>query len=224
MGDEEVARLRAAYAARGSSDVHGPLRPDKIAEHAARNEAWALGLRRVRHDLGRVIEVGAGSGAVLRWLQDAGARGALGFDLLPARAEAARSAGLAVWVADGRHLPVRSSSVDTVVAATLFSSLLAAEIRAAVAGEIRRIVRPGGVVLVYDFLRGNPRNPDVAALRPEELQRLFPGWLVYRRRTTLAPPIARRFVDRPVLRHALGSLPLARTHFAAVLQRPESPP
>lgn len=223
MRDDEIARLRAAYGARVASDVHGPLRPDKIAEHAARNEAWALGLRRVGHDLGRVVEVGAGSGAVLRWLRDAGADGALGFDLLPARAAAARSAGLAVWVADGRRLPVRSGSVDTAVAATLFSSLLAPEVRAAVAGEIRRVVRPGGVVLIYDFLRPNPRNPDVAALRPDELERLFPGWLVYRRRTTLAPPIARRLVDRPALRHALDCFPLARTHFAAVLQRPETP-
>jgi ubiquinone/menaquinone biosynthesis C-methylase UbiE len=30
--------------------------------------------------------------------------------------------------------------------------------------EMRRVVRPGGSILVYDFVIKNPRNPDVVAM------------------------------------------------------------
>lgn len=222
MSDAEVRRVRAAYRRRVSGDLHDPLRPDKISEQADRFEAWSVGIRRFGHGLGRVVEVGAGDGSLLRWATDAGAHLVVGFDLLDDRARAASAAGMPVWLADGRHLPLATGAMDTVVASTLFSSILAEDVRTAVAEEMTRVLRPGGLLLLYDFIRDNPRNADVRRVQASEVGRLFPGWVRYGRRTTLAPPIARRLVDRPTARRILGLFRPLRTHCSVVLVRPMS--
>lgn len=218
--DGEVERIRAAYGRRPSTGLHHPLRPDKISELAGRAEAWGSALLRWGHELGTVVEVGAGEGVNLRWAGEVGAARLIGIDLLEDRAVEAARRGTPVAVADGRYLPLASGAADTVIVATLFSSVLAPADRERLAMEVARVLRPGGALLFYDFDRPSPFNRDVRPVTRKGVTALFPGWSASFRRTTLAPPLARRLVWHPAARAALTLMPMLRTHLAGVLVRP----
>lgn len=218
--DAEVQRVRAAYGRRRAAGLHDPMRPDKIAEGAGRAQAWCTPLLRSGHALGTVVEVGAGAGQNLRWAREAGAALVTGVDVLEERAAAAGRRGTPVLVADGRALPFAAAAADSMIASTVFSSVLGAGDRLKVAAEIARVLRPGGTLLFYDFDRPSLFNRDVRPVTRRELRELFPGWTANVRRTTLAPPIARRLLWHPVARTLLELAPPLRTHLAAVLVRP----
>ncbi len=220
MPDDELDRVRAAYAARAPVAArYDQRRPDQVAIDAARRAAWGTGLLAHGHELGATLEIGCGSGAVLRWAVEVGARPSVGVDVVRSRLEAALALNPLVDVvsADGRHLPVRSGALDTVVCSTLFSSILDDGVAAGVAGEVERVLRPGGVILWFDFAIGNPRNPDVRGVQRRDVAALFPSRRVELRRVVLAPPIARRLLRAPRVAAVLELLPGARTHLAGVL-------
>ena len=103
-----------------------------------------------------------------------------------------RGADIRTGNAANCHGPTRS--FDIVSQFTVFTSILSPELRRAIAAEMIRVTRPGGVVLWYDFRVNNPRNDQVRRVGARELRELFPGCEVHLRPTTLAPPVARRLV------------------------------
>jgi SAM-dependent methyltransferase len=115
-------------------------------------------------------------------------------------------------------LPFPSERFGLVLAFTLFSSILDPVLSAAVAGDIARVLRPGGRVLWYDLRRPNPSNPAVRGLSVAEVQHLFPGWTCDLAPVTVLPPLARRLGPatdalypvlahvRPLASHLLGTL------------------
>jgi ubiquinone/menaquinone biosynthesis C-methylase UbiE len=168
----------------------------------------------------RVLEVGCGSGNWLEMLE--GAASLAGIDLDPGRAAraAARFPGADIRAGDASRLPWQSGSFDIVLQSTVFSSILDAEMRRAVASEMLRVLAPGGAILWYDFFVDNPSNPHVRGVRRREIEALFPGCRISLRRATLAPPIARRIV--PVswkLAALLESLRVLDTHWFGVIRR-----
>jgi len=168
----------------------------------------------------RVLEVGCGSGNWLEMLK--GATSLSGIDLDPGRASraAARFPEADIRAGDASRLPWASGSFDLVLQSTVFSSILDVEMRRAVASEMLRVLAPGGAVLWYDFFVDNPSNPHVRGVRRREIEALFPGCRVTLRRTTLAPPLARRIV--PVswtLAALLESLRVLDTHYFGVIRR-----
>jgi hypothetical protein len=52
----------------------------------------------------------------------------------------------------------------------VFSSILDPTVRRRVFAEMRRVVRPGGSILVYDFVIRKPGNVDVVAMTPRLLR------------------------------------------------------
>lgn len=168
----------------------------------------------------RVLEVGCGSGNWLEML--VGAASLAGIDLDPGRAAraAARFPGADIRSGDATRLPWESASFDVVLQSTVFSSILDPGMRRAVASEMLRVLAPGGAILWYDFFVDNPSNPHVRGVRRREIEALFPGCRVALRRTTLAPPLARRIV--PVswkLAELLESLRVLDTHWFGVIRR-----
>jgi ubiquinone/menaquinone biosynthesis C-methylase UbiE len=221
--------VRAAYARRAELGLDARYeywQPANLFIYQARERAL-LSLLREANLLpltGRkILDLGCGEGALLRDLLRYGAReGDLhGLDLLPERVERARALlpEATIEVGDAQRLAFEDESFDVTLGFTLLSSVINSQARKAVAGEMRRVTRRGGLVLVYDF-RLNPLNRDVRPVKPAELRELFAGSRVEFRSTTLAPPLLRPLVRAPggwFACSALDMLPFLRTHYVAAV-------
>jgi ubiquinone/menaquinone biosynthesis C-methylase UbiE len=226
--EEESLRVRRAYqrrAARGLDDRYAYWEPANLFLYQSRERALAAalgeaGLLPLRGR--RVLDAGCGEGAVLRSLLrfDASPDRLHGVDLLPERIRRARQALPADFhVADAQALPYAPASFDLVLGFTLLSSLLDPSARQRVAAELRRVLRPAGLILLYDFWV-NPLNRHARPLSRAEVRSLFPGLRARFASVTLAPPLARAVVPLPGGRVActiLEVLPFLRTHFLAAL-------
>ncbi len=231
--EDETTRLRRVYDAYAADDeVQARWDPEQPGNRLILAEREAL-LRDALvpiTDPGRgqprtIVDLGCGDGQVLGWvLGQAGASTVgLGVDLLESRLRSARTRHpeLALVAADGTALPLAAATVDLMVVFTVFSSILDARLADAVAGEIRRVVRPGGRVVWYDLRRDNPRNPEVRAISDREVARLFPGWSRSMRTCTVLPPLARRAAGMwPGSYRLLARVPALRTHHFGVLTAP----
>jgi SAM-dependent methyltransferase len=176
----------------------------------------------------RVLEIGCGMGRVLEQLISLGANPQLiaGIDLLEERIEVARRRlpEADLRVADARSLPCPDESFDVVVAFTVFSSILELQIARQVAREMCRVLKPGGVVVHYDFQYNNPWNRNVRGVKRAEVEGYFDGFRGGWKRLTLFPPLARRLgFLTPVLYPVLAALPFLRTHLMGVLVKPAKP-
>ena len=108
----------------------------------------------------RVLDVACGAGFGLEMLRAAGAY-PLGVDLQPAAlAEARRAApGAALIRGDGMRLPLPDQTVDLVVS---FETIEHVSDAAALLAELRRVLRPGGCLVLSTpnrDLRGHTDNP-----------------------------------------------------------------
>jgi SAM-dependent methyltransferase len=121
----------------------------------------------------------------------------------------------------GGALPFGDAAFDLALQATMFSSILDVGARRAIAAEVARVVRPGGVLLWYDLRVNNPGNPDVRRVTREEIAALFPAWRITLERATLAPPLARTLAGRAEMTaRFLAAVPWLRTHYLGVLRKP----
>ena len=125
---------------------------------------------------------------------------------------------------DAARLDLAPESFDMVLHFTVFSSILDNNKQREVANKVWELLRPGGVILSYDFTFDNPKNPDVRAFTKNDLLGLYPlARQLACRRLTLAPPLARAVVRvHPVLYHVLNVLPALRTHLICMLEKPGS--
>jgi ubiquinone/menaquinone biosynthesis C-methylase UbiE len=170
-----------------------------------------------------ICEVGCGTG---QWLLDLVSWGAdparlAGIDLDLGRIATARQRLPAadLRAGDAAELPWPDRSFDLVLQSTVFTSILETDLRRRVAAEMRRVLRPRGRILWYDFFRNNPGNKHVRGVRADEIRRLFAGWRVELERVTLAPPLARAIAPASwTLALWLEKLPWLRTHYLGVLR------
>lgn len=137
----------------------------------------------------------------------------------------AHSPEIRVHTGSADRIPEPAQLFDLCMAFTLFSSVPDEDVAHGIAREMFRITRPGGLIVVYDMRRKNPRNPGVHAVEEDDIRRWFPKCPLRVHSLTLAPPIARR-VGRyaPWLYGPLATIPPLRTHAMYVLRRPATPP
>jgi SAM-dependent methyltransferase len=239
---EEGARILAEYARRRRElpwDYYSLFRPAVLFAKQQRVRA-ALDLLR-REGLAdlrerRILEIGCGRGDWLADLEGWGARRELlaAIELDPVRGEAAqarfaawrsesgevRAAGADVRIGDASRLPWAAGSFALVIQSTVFSSVLRPDVRAAIAAEMTRVLRPDGAILWYDLRVDNPRNLNVGGVRGAEIRALFPDFRLRLRRVTLAPPLARRLVPRSwLLAGLLERFVVLNTHYLGLLRR-----
>ncbi len=176
----EAQRVIDAYARRdqlGLDTRYAYWKPANLFIYQARERIF-LSLLRDANMLPltsrRVLDLGCGDGTVLRDLLRYGARehDLHGLDLLRARVESAQMLLPAadIRLGDAQSLPWPDDSFDLVLGFTFLSSVVDEGARRRIAGEIMRVTRPGGRVVLYDF-RLNPTNRTVRPLRPEHVQR-----------------------------------------------------
>jgi len=115
--------------------------------------------------------------------------------------------GVSVVCADIRSLPADDRSCSLVTLFTVLSGMAcAADVDAALA-EARRVLVPGGAVVVWEP-RVLTRNPDTRLIRLRTLRHAL-GPCVRTRSITLAPPLARRAGRAYGM---LAALPPLRSH------------
>ena len=195
----EESRLRTVYARRdraGKPALYACHRQEVLfTQYRFRAVAASLlkgsGFTDLSHI--EVLDVGCGTGGWLRTLLEWGARPEHlhGIDLLEDRIEKAKTLGMGIdfQVASGYGIPFPDGSMDLVSAHTVFSSILDASARKALADEMVRVLKLRGKIIIYDYRISDPRNPDTVGIRKREIQRLFPGFAIQVRSLTLAPPM-----------------------------------
>ena len=228
--ESELARIRAAYARRKCE-----VPPDRYSETNPRAlifqrelESRILELLTAK-SIGplatpRVLDVGCGEG---RWLRRFVQWGGLptnlaGVDLLPERIAAARDAcpsAVRLFCCNAGELPFADEDFDAVSCMTVFSSILAPGLRTAVSVEMLRVLRPGGMVLWYDFFVNNPANPDVRGVGKAEIARLFSGCEMEVARITVAAPLGRAVAAAPFIYSTLARCRIFCTHYAGWIRK-----
>jgi SAM-dependent methyltransferase len=226
--DERTA-MAARYARRAAPERYSFLQPDVWQSVQQRQRAMlALFARAGWTSFAdkRVVEVGCGGGGNLLELLRLGfaPEHMTGIELLPGRFAQARHmlpGALRLIEGDAIAAPIEPGSQHLVLQSTVFSSLLDAATRTALAAAMWHWLAPGGAVLWYDFTVDNPRNPDVRGVPLAEVRALFPQARIVARRVTLAPPLARTVCRiHPRLYPLLNAVPLLRTHVLAWLAKP----
>ena len=224
---DEEARIRRAYEQRTEDGRYSWLNRGHqlIVQGAERGILDAMrraGIESLRDRT--ILEVGCGTGQWLRAMVQWGAQPSriAGVDMLADRIVAARklcAGDVALLVGSASALPFEDGTFDIVLQSTVFTSILDDVLRRRAASEMLRVLRPDGLILWYDFFVDNPRNPDVRAVRRSDLRALFPDCRVELRRTTLAPPLARRIAPRSWLAAAiLSAVPLLCTHYSGTIR------
>lgn len=239
----EVDRILEEYGRRARSGSAGLYMPTEPAVLFMIHERVRVLLRLLRAEgllplVGaKLLEVGCGTGS---WLADFEAWGVergniAAIELDPERGAEAQarfpalrdergrvlSPGADIRIGDASSLPWEAASFDVVFQSTVFTSILNEGMRKAVAEEMMRVAKPGGVILWYDFFRDNPWNPAVRGVGGPEIRSLFPGRSVRLSRVTLAPPIARRLVPLSwTVAHLLEKARLLNTHYLGIIRLP----
>jgi SAM-dependent methyltransferase len=230
---DDRAAMAARYARRGAPERYGVLQPDVWQSLQERQRAMLAFFVRAGWTTLRdknAVEVGCGAGGnLLEWLRLGFPPERLtGIELLPDRAAHARRllpAALRLIEGDACVAGIEPASQQLVLQSTVFSSLLDAATRVALAGAMWRWLAPGGAVLWYDLRVDNPRNPDVRGVPLSELRALFPAARITARRVTLAPPVARAVCRvHPRLYPLFNSVPQLRTHVLAWLAKDRAEP
>ena len=139
-----------------------------------------------------ILDVGCGGGGDLRAWRDAGwpAEKLAGLDLVEDRVIQARALcpGMDIRHSVGPLLPFADRQFDVATAATVFTSILDPSVRRDLFADMERVVRPNGLIVLYDFVVRNPRNGSVepmglsrlasiAGRAPDHSERLSP--LIY---------------------------------------------
>jgi SAM-dependent methyltransferase len=173
----------------------------------------------------KAFEAGCSTGYNLRMLVQWGGRpeNLAGIDLDPAAVDYCRahSPEIRVHAGSADTVPEATGTFDLAIAFTLFSSVPDDEVSRAIASELVRITKPGGLIVVYDMRRKNPANKRVHPVSRADIARWFGRCRVRSRTMTPAPPLARAAGKRaPWAYGLLAAVPPVRTHAMWVIRTP----
>ena len=228
--DDELTRARQVFEAKAEDParaaLYAPLRPAVLFTVQERDWKLAGMLRRAGlNSLAGldILDVGCGSGGELRRMTVLGAEPArlAGIDLTESRVEEARRAlpQSRFEVGSAHRLPFADASFDIVSQFVVFSSIVDAGLRGEIAGEMARVLRPGGRIIWYEVHRARS-TPDFVPIALDEVRRLFPGFAVTARPITLRWKLNQRLIWRS--RSAglvLEGFPFLCDHYLALLER-----
>ncbi len=168
--DLEAARIRRVFEQRDRR----PARHPAIAEayrllNEERLERMTTVIAMVAaHATPSILDVGCGAGHDIGWWLARGwpPEAVAGIDLVEERVRQARDRfpTVDVRIGSATDLPFPDASFDVATAVTVLSSIRDEAVRQRVFAEMWRIVRPGGLVVAYDFVVRHPRNPNVVAM------------------------------------------------------------
>jgi len=169
----------------------------------------------------KVLEIGAGYGVNLFFFLQSGIpkKNIYANELIEERFEALNEnfTGCNLLLGDASELNFYEE-FDIVMQSTVFTSVLDTNFRKKLAAKMFNMTKRNGIILWYDFIYNNPKNPDVKGITKREVIKLFPDAKKIKFfNVTLAPPIGRR-VGRfyPIINFLF---PFLRTHIIAVIYK-----
>jgi ubiquinone/menaquinone biosynthesis C-methylase UbiE len=228
--EKELARIREAYERRKESvpaSLYSLFNPSAIFLNQQRERSLIDTLRGNGFEHlseMRILDIGCGTGNVLREFVRYGANpeNLHGIDLLHDRIDTAMkiSPNIHFKCGNAETLPYDNSSFDIIILFTVLTSILDSGMKKAIASEALRILKPEGIILYYDYLYDNPKNPDVRGIKKSEIRRLFEGSPIDLKRITLAPPVARALAPYAwSVCYLLEKLKILNTHYMGVIKK-----
>jgi SAM-dependent methyltransferase len=246
----EIARIEANYRQRDAGGIESRYRFTQPGYgFYMQLTEWSLlqALRRFAGDLdtASALDVGCGTGYFAHRLLEFGVASATGVDLMEDRIRAARERYPTVHFehANAAELSFADGQFDVVTQFVCLSSVIDASLRSAIASEMWRVTRPGGIVISYDMrpeplplrvrrwrrLRrarrdGRPTAPSTptVGMSRRELGRLFPQASLSFRSAGLDFELCTISERSPLAARLLAGVPGLRAHALAVLQKPTS--
>lgn len=170
---------RAYYAAKGAERNSLLHNPEVLYQSIAQEVALVRALQSIRPNPAstRVLDVGCGvGGTLLTFLQLGFAPGNLhGVDFQEERIAVARERCPNVHFAhgDATKLEYASETFDVVHEATMFIHSVDDELSRKIAGEMLRMTKPGGHILVCDWRYGKPGSTAHRAVTQKRIGKLF---------------------------------------------------
>jgi len=227
----EASRIRESYLRRVYAvpkDRYSLLKEENLLAHLELLRQIVRRLRRTPHKhLEReiILDLGCGEGFWLRQLIQWGARpeNLFGVDLLEERIKEGKTLcplGMTLQSCDASGLAFEDGTFDLVLQFTVFTSVLDLEMKKRLATEMSRVLKRGGAILWYDFFVSNPSNPDVRGVKRKEISQLFPGFSIFLKRITLAPPLGRAIGPvSPALYRLMSAFKPLCTHYLGFFQK-----
>lgn len=217
---DELQSIKDRYKRRTEAGVSDRYPAFSAFQHFSRAERewWygslLTGQFGINKDLS-VLEIGAGTGDNLIFFRRFGISAEMIWanELLSERAEHLKN-----WIPSANVIVGNAADLgwtekfDVVIQSTVFSSILDEKFRQNLSAKMWEMLKPGGVILWYDFIYNNPSNADVRGVPWRQVISYFPQAEVIRhKKVTLAPPLGRRvgrlynFINFPFLRtHCIG--------------------
>jgi SAM-dependent methyltransferase len=167
----------------------------------------------------KMLEIGAGNGTNAFIFEEIGLKlENISFnELIGERVENIRSnfPKNELYAGDATNIAFKEK-YDIVFQSTVFTSVLKDADRKNLADKMWSLLNPGGIILWYDFIYNNPKNPDVKKVSKSETRALFNNsFRSSIKKITLAPPIGRKVGKF----YHLFNVPFLRSHILAVFQK-----
>ncbi|MFT9057181.1 MAG: class I SAM-dependent methyltransferase [Ethanoligenens sp.] len=229
---EELDRIKERYAHRGQvvpADKYLLTNPHILLGVQEKERKMVKLLR--KNDLvplrnKKILEVGCGTGSNLLDFLRLGAQpeNIRGNDLLENRIAVARKRlpeKVQLFCGDASAQELEKESFDLILQSTVFTSILEDAMQEKLAYRMWSQLKPGGYIIWFDILHGNPYNPDVRAIPLKRIKMLFPQGTFQVERVTLFP-----FIGQAVTRHVnfpyfiLGTLPFLKMHLLCFIRKP----
>jgi ubiquinone/menaquinone biosynthesis C-methylase UbiE len=139
---------------------------------------------------------------------------------------------------DASRMPWQDASFDVVAQLTCLSSVLDPSLRAAIAADMWRVLRPGGVIVSYDMRpapavlrslrawRGRRAGASTAPVTPttpiglDEVRRVWPAGELRHRTVGVLPELAALAGRARWISELIAVVPPARTHLIATVRKP----
>lgn len=166
-----------------------------------------------------LLEIGAGNGTNAFMFEEMGIKlSNISFnELLSERIKAIKEnfPNNAIYEGDATKIEL-TQKFDIVFQSTVFTSILNDTDRKNLADKMWSLLKPGGIILWYDFIYNNPKNPDVRKASIIETKQLFnKSKQSIIKKITLAPPVGRKVGNF----YNLFNIGLLRSHILAVFQK-----
>jgi SAM-dependent methyltransferase len=175
----------------------------------------------------KVLDIGCGQGGWLHRMILWGARpeNLAGIDLVAERVNQGREllpAAVALEIGNAAQLKYADGSFDIIMMSLVLSLILDAELRQRIATETLRVLKPGGVIIWYDY-RYKPPNLNLHPMRTGEIRKLFDGCDLDLRSLTAIPQVRGLARYSWILCELIGKIAPLRTHYVGAIRKRAHP-